>query len=101
METYCISHHENHSERTCPEFINYFTTMLLPPDPLKKESKNEKEEDDDEQQEKADEEEEEKEPPSHLNLIWDEAEVGVDDDDIMEEACVGHDNNLCSKGTPK
>ena len=34
-------------------------------------------------------------------MIWDEAEIDNDDDDIMEEACVGHDYNLCSKGTPK
>lgn len=45
--------------------------------------------------------EEEEEPPSHLNLIWDEVEIGDDDDDIMEESCVGHDYNLHSKGTPK
>ena len=75
--------------------------MLLPPEPPKKENKNEKEEDDDEQQEEAEEEEEEEEPPSHLNLIWGEVKVDNDDDDIMEEACVGHDYNLPSKGTPK
>ena len=28
-------------------------------------------------------------------------EVDNDDDDIMEEACVGHDYNLHSRGTPK
>ena len=55
--------------------------MLLPLEPPKKENKKEKEE-------------EEEGPPSHLNLIWDEAEVDNDDHDIMEEACVGHDYNL-------
>ena len=101
MENYCRMHHANHSERTCPEFINSFIAMLLPPQPPKKESKNEKEEDGDEKQEEANEEEEEEETPSYLNLIWDEVEVGDDDDDILEEACVGHDYNLCGKGTPK
>ena len=38
---------------------------------------------------------------SHFNMIWDEVEFNDDDDDIMEEACVGHDYNLRSKGTPK
>lgn len=47
MEKYCRMHHENHSERTCPGFINSFTAMLLPLEPPKKEGKNEKEEDDD------------------------------------------------------
>ena len=36
-------------KKTCPDFINRFTAILLPPEPPKKESKNEKEEDDDEQ----------------------------------------------------
>jgi hypothetical protein len=101
MENYCRTHHANHSEITCPKFINSFTTMLLPPKPPKKESKNEKEEDDDDQHEEEEDKEEE-DPPSHLNLIWDEAEFGDDDDDdIMEEACVGHDYNIHSKGTLK
>ena len=101
MENYCCTHHANHSERTCPKFIDSFIAMLLPLQPPKKESKNEKEEDDDEKQEEADDEQEEEEPSFHLNLIWDEMEVGDDNDDIMGEACVGHDYNLCSKGTPK
>jgi hypothetical protein len=88
---YFHMHHENYSKRTCPEFINSFTAMLLPPYPPKKKSKNYKEEDD----------EEEYKPPSLMNLIWDEAEIGDDDDDIMEEASVGHDYNLCSKGNTK
>ena len=91
MEIYCRMHHGNHSEITCPEFINSFIAMLLPLKPPKKE----KEEDDNEKQE------EEGEPPSYLNLIWDEVEANNDDDDIMEEACVGHDYNIHSKGTPK
>jgi hypothetical protein len=33
-------------------------------------------------------------------MIWDEVEFG-DDDDIMKDACVGHDYNIHSKGTPK
>ena len=94
MENYCRTHHANHSKTTFPEFINSFTTMLLPQEPPKKESKNEKEDDDDEKQE------EEEEPLSHLNMIQDEAEFD-DDDDIMEEACVGHDYNLHSKGSHK
>jgi hypothetical protein len=84
IENYCHMHHANHSKRTCPKFINYFTTMFLPPEPLKRENKNEKEGDDDEKQEEAKEEEEEEEPPSHLNMIWDETEVYNDDDDIIE-----------------
>ena len=37
-----------------------------------------------------------------MNLIWNEEEISDDDyDDIMEEACVGNDNNLRSKGAPK
>ena len=75
--------------------------MLIPPEIPKKENKNEKEEDDDEKPEEAEEEGEEKEPLSHLNMIWDEMEVDNDDDDIMEDECVGHDYNIISKGTPK
>ena len=44
MENYC-THHANHSERTCPEFINYFIEMMTPPEPPKKENKNDKKED--------------------------------------------------------
>jgi hypothetical protein len=97
MENYCCTHHVNHSERTCPEFINSFTAMLIPPEPPKKENKNDKKEDEEDQRE-----EEGEEPPSHLNLIWDEEEISDDDDDdIMEEACVGNDYNIQSKGAPK
>ena len=42
MQNYCCTHHVNHSERTCTEFINYFTAMLTPPKPPKKENKNDK-----------------------------------------------------------
>ena len=35
MENYCHTHHVNHSERTCPEFINSFTAMLTPLEPPK------------------------------------------------------------------
>jgi hypothetical protein len=34
-------------------------------------------------------------------MILDEVEVGDYDDEIMEEACIGHDYNIHSKGTPK
>jgi hypothetical protein len=33
MENYCRTHHANHSKRTCPEFINSFTTLLTPTEP--------------------------------------------------------------------
>ena len=35
MENYYRAHHVNHSERTCPKFINSFTAMLTPPEPPK------------------------------------------------------------------
>lgn len=94
MENYCRTHHVNHLERTCPKFINSFTAMLLALKTPKKENKNEKDEGDQDQQEEEDEVVEE--TSSHLNLIWDEGEISDDDDDndIMEEACVGHDYNL-------
>ena len=47
------------------------------------------------------EEEEEVEPSSNMHLIWDDTELDDIDDDIMEEACVGNDYNLRSKGSPK
>ena len=88
IENYCRTHHANHSERTCPKFINSSTAMITPPKPQKRQKMNEKEEDEEEEQE-------EEEPPSHLNLIWDEEEFGDDDDDnIMDEACIGNDYNL-------
>ena len=31
MDNFCRTHHANHYERTCPEFINSFTAMLTPP----------------------------------------------------------------------
>ena len=43
MENFCRTHHANHSERTCPEFINSFTAMLLPQEPPKKEKRDEEE----------------------------------------------------------
>ena len=90
MENYCRTHHANHSERTCLEFISSFIALLTPLEPPKREKMNQTEE------------EEGEEPPSHLNLIWDEEEFGDDeDDDIMEEACIGNDYNLRSKEDPK
>ena len=44
MENYCCTHHANHFERTCLEFINSFTAMLTSLEPPRKEKKNEKEE---------------------------------------------------------
>jgi hypothetical protein len=41
------------------------------------------------------------EPSLNMHLIWDETEIYDIDDDIMEEACVGNDYNLRSKGAPK
>ena len=93
MDNYCRTHHANHPERTCCDFINSFTAMLTPIEPPRKDKRSEKEEEKEDQEEE--EEEEGEEPPSHLNIIWDEEEFGdEDDDDIMEEACIGNDYNL-------
>ena len=46
-------------------------------------------------------EEEEDEPSSNLHLIWDDTELDDIDDDIMEEACVGNDDNIRSRDAPK
>ena len=82
MDNFYHTHHVNHFERTCPEFINSFTTMLTPPEPPRKDKRSEKEEEGEDQEEE--EEEEGEEPPSHLNLICDQEEFGdEDDDDIM------------------
>ena len=98
MENYCRTHDANHSKRTCPKFIKYFTAMLTPSEPPKKDKESEKEEDDEDQEEE--EEEEGEEPPSHLNVLWDEEDFrDEDDDDIMEEACIGNDYNIWSKGS--
>ena len=48
-----------------------------------------------------DEEEDEEEPPSNLHLIWDDIELDDVDDDNMEEACVGNDDNIRSRNAPK
>ena len=62
--------------------------------------KCDKEEEDEEQDEE--EEEEGEEPPSHLNVLWDEDDFRDEvEDDIMEEACIGNDYNLQSKGALK
>jgi hypothetical protein len=93
MENYYHTHHANHFERTCPEFINSYTALLTPPEPPRREKRNEKEEEEEDQEEED--EEEGEEPPSHLNLIWGDEEFRDDkDDDIMEEACIGNDYNL-------
>ena len=93
MDNFCRTHHANHSEKTCLEFINSFRAMLIPLE----EDKNKEEEKEDE----VVEEEEEERPQSHLKLIWDEGEADNEDDDVMEEACVENDYNLQSKGAPK
>jgi hypothetical protein len=36
-----------------------------------------------------------------MHLIWDDIELDDIDDDIIEEACVGNNYNLRSKGAPK
>ena len=54
------------------------------------------------EEQEEEEEEEGEEPPSHLNVLWDEDDFGdEDEDDIMEEACIGNDYNLRSKGALK
>ena len=100
MENYYHTHHANHSERTCPKFINSFIIMLIPLEPPRKDKRSEKEEEEEDQQEE--EEEKGEEPPSRLDLIWDEEDFeDDDDDDILEEACIGNDYNLQSKGSLK
>ena len=88
MDNFCHTHYANHSEKNCLEFMNLFKAMILP---RELQEENEKEE----------EEEEVAKPSSNLHLIWDDTELDDIDDDIMEEACVGNDYNLQSKGAPK
>ena len=57
MDNYYHTHHANHSERTCPEFIYSFTAMLTPPEPPKRDKRNDKEEDEEDQQEEEEDEE--------------------------------------------
>ena len=87
MENFCRAHYANHSEKSCPEFMNLFKAMILP---------RECHEEDEEE-----EEEEEEEPPSNLHLIWDDTELDDIDDDIMEETCVGNDDNIHSRDASK
>ena len=56
MENYYHTNHANHPERTCPEFINSFTTLLTPPEPPEREKRNENEEDEEDQDEEEQEE---------------------------------------------
>ena len=88
MENFCRAHYANHSEKSCPEFMNLFKAMILP---------QECHEEDEEEEE----EEEEEEPPSNLHLIWDDTELDDIDDDIMEEACIGNDDNIRSRDAPQ
>ena len=60
--------------------------MLLPPE----EDKNKEEQQEDE----VEKEEEEEGSQSQLNIIWDQVEVDNEDDNVMEEACVGNHYNL-------
>ena len=92
MDNFCHAHYANHSEKTSRKFVNLFKAMVLPREPQEEYEEEEKEE--------AKEEEEAK-PSSSLHLIWDDTELSDIDDDIMEEACVGNDYNLRSKGAPK
>ena len=71
--------------------MNLFKEMMLPWE-LQEEQEDEEE---------KEEEEEEVEPSSNLHLIWDDTELDYIDYDIMEEACVGNNYNLQSKGSPK
>ena len=77
MDKFCCADYANHSEKSCPEFMNLFKAMILP---------RECHEEDDE--------EEEEETPSNLHLIWDDTELDDIDDDIMEQACVGNAYNI-------
>jgi hypothetical protein len=76
MDNFYRAHYENHSKRSCPEFMNLFKAMIVP---WEFQDEEEEEEEDDE----------EEETPSNLHLIWDDTELDDIDDDIMEEACLG------------
>ena len=56
MDNFCRTHHANHFERTCHEFINSFTAMLTPSNSPQKEKRGEKEEEDEDQEEEEEEE---------------------------------------------
>ena len=43
MDNFCHTHHANHFEETCLEFINSFSMMLFPSKPPKKNKKDEEE----------------------------------------------------------
>ena len=51
MENFCRTHHANHSERTCPEFINSFRAMMLTQGPHKENKRDEKEGENDDDKE--------------------------------------------------
>ena len=89
MDNFCCADYANLSEKNCPEFMNLFKAMILP------------QECQDEEYEEEEEEEEEEEPPSNLHLIWDDTKLDDIDDDIMEEACVGNDDNIQSRNAPQ
>ena len=74
--------------------------MLTLSEPPKKDKKIEKEEEDEDQE--KEEEQEGEEPSSQLNVLWDEEDFRDEHDaEIMEEACIGNDYNLMSKGSLK
>ena len=87
MDNFCRAHYANHSEKSFLEFMNLFKEMILPRECHKEDEEEE--------------EEGEEEPPSNLHLIWDDIELDDIDDDIMEEACVGNDDNIRSRDAPK
>ena len=87
MDNFWRAHYTNHSEKSCPKFMNLFKAMILP---------WECQEEDDEEDE-----EEEEEPSSNLHLMWDDTELDDIDYDIMDEACVGNDYYIQSKDAPK
>ena len=87
MENFCRAHYANHSEKSCPEFMNLFKAMILPWECHEKDE--------------GEEEEGVEEPPSNLHLIWDDTKLDDIDDDIMEEACVGNDYNIQSVDAPQ
>jgi hypothetical protein len=87
MENFCRAHYANHSEKSCPEFMNLFKAMILPWECHKEDEEEE--------------EEEEEEPPLNHHLIWDDTKLDDIDDDIMEEACVGNDYNMRIRDAPQ
>ena len=89
------THYANHSDKTCPKFLNSLKEILLPQEPLRMDEKQY------EKEKEGIEEEEEAKPSSNLHLVWDATKMDEIDDDVMEDMCVGNDYNLQSKGVFK